>query len=240
MTHDATHATNLAGGLKGADLRTLTRIWQHPLTLNLALRDVIRLFTAIERAETQHNGDIRLRIGNETLTLQRSHGKDLTSDEVITIRHFLDRTGWSPTAPQLAPVTILAADMVVIIDRAGARVHRLGSADDPHHILHDIDAAQHDSDREGIWPADQRFFADIASALTPTGRIVVIGHGKGQSNAAQHLIAWADSHRPDIHARIARNIVADLPNMTTGELLALARHALANPAVQATPKSASS
>jgi len=237
MPDDAIRATNPAGGLSGGDLRILTRIWQHPLTPMLALRDVTALFAAIGSAQYQHNGEFRLRIGNDTLSLHRPPGRDLTSDEVVRVRHFLDRNGWSPTATRVADVAVTPADMVIVIDHDGARVYRLGGADDPHHILHDIDRKQHVSDREETLSTDQRFFADIAGALAPAGRIVVIGHGHrqgddhghGQGDAAPHLVAWADIHRPDIHARIARAILADLPHMTTDAVLALARHALATP-----------
>jgi len=236
LTHDAAITTNLAGRLTGADLRTLTRNWQHPLTHNLALRDVAALFAIIGSAETQHNGELRLRAGDEVLTLVRPHGKDLTADEVVKVRHFLDRTGWSPTASARAPTTEPAADLVIVVYHAGVKVHRLGFADEPHHLLHDVDRKHHDSDREETFPADQRFFADVAGALAPAGRIVVISHGKGQSNEAHHLIEWLDAHRPAIHARVFREISADLPYMTTGELLSLAHHALATPTDQATPK----
>jgi len=57
------------------------------------------------------------------------------------------------------------------------------------------------------------------------GEIVVIGHGKGQSNEADHLSAYLRAHHKETYARIVREIVADLPHMTTPELLDLGRHA---------------
>lgn len=235
MPQVAIHATNLAGGLNGPQHSTLTRIYQHPLTHSLELRDVTALFNAIGRAETQHNGELRLRVGDEALTLVRQHGKDMTSDEVAQLRHFLDRTGWSPTAPVAAAKTNpVAPDMVIIIVRKGARIHQLGVADEHHHLLQEIGRKEHDSDREEDLPADQRFFADIARVVTGANDIVVIGHGgKGQSNEADHLIAWLHDHRKALRGRILREIVADLPHMTEPELLTLAANAVAHPAIAA-------
>jgi hypothetical protein len=53
----------------------------------------------------------------------------------------------------------------------------------------------------------------------------VIGHGKGQSNEADHLTAYLKSHHRETYDRIVREVVADLPHMTTPQLLDLGRHA---------------
>ena len=63
--------------------------------------------------------------------------------------------------------------------------------------------------------------------MSTGGRIVVISHGKGQSNEADHLSAYLQAHHKSIHARIVREIVADLPHLTTPELLTLGRNAFA-------------
>jgi hypothetical protein len=54
----------------------------------------------------------------------------------------------------------------------------------------------------------------------------VLGHGKGQSNEANHLSAFLQAHHKATHARIVREIVADLPHLTAPALLDLGRHAL--------------
>jgi hypothetical protein len=65
----------------------------------------------------------------------------------------------------------------------------------------------------------------VADAVAAGGEIVVIGHGKGQSNEADHLSAYLQAHHKPTWARIVREIVADLPHLTTPELLELGRHA---------------
>ena len=138
-----------------------------------------------------------LRPGAERQTFRYAHGKDLSVDDVMTMRHFLTRSGWAGgAAPE--PAATAAPDLIFIIDHAEARVFRtaLGGAT-PHellHLLHDIDRTQHDADREERYPTDNRFFDAVAAAVSGDGRSVVIGHGKGQSNEADHLMAHLAPH----------------------------------------------
>lgn len=124
-----------------------------------------------------------------------------------------------------------AQNMLIAIDHAGARIAPItreagGTPPEPVHILHGVDRAQHDTDRAEHNPADLRFFDAVAAAVAGTGRIVVISHGKGQSNEAAHLMAYLAKHHTPVHARVAFDLTADLAHSTLPQLLALARHAL--------------
>lgn len=137
-------------------------------------------------------------------------------------------------APQnLQPDPEPPHDMVIAIDHAGARVvpldHAAGTPPETHRFSHHIDRHQHDADRDETYPADMRFFESIAAAVTGARRIAVIGHGTGQSNEAAHLLAYLAKHHPDLRARVACDLSADLPHSTLPQLLALARHALTPP-----------
>jgi hypothetical protein len=90
MSHVAEIATPHTTKISPRDQRTRHRLYQHPIPHNLEFRDVIALFDSIGTAAAQHNGDIRLRVGDQTLTLERPHHKDIGMDEVILIRHLLD------------------------------------------------------------------------------------------------------------------------------------------------------
>ncbi len=132
------------------------------------------------------------------------------------------------------------ADLVVVIDHVDARIYAATPDDGAapqamRHLTHDSDRARSDADRDETWPDDTRFFAGIAEALTGDGRIVVIGHGKGQSNEAGHLMAWLAVHDSAVHARVVRQITADLSHQTLRQLLAAARHALAPALLSAGP-----
>ena len=229
-------AANLNAAETGVDRRTLDAIFRHPLAHNLSWREVVNLFGAIGGAEEKPNGGYLFRAGTETLAMNRPHGKDLTGSEVIDLRRLLTRTGWSPDAPALSADAFEAPAprLIVVIDHAGARIHSLRDTADetgaitdlaPRHVPRDPQSKPRDADREEIDPDDERFFEGVAAALSEGGDIVVIGHGKGQSNEADHLTKWLEAHDKPTHDRIVREIVADLPHMTTPELLQLGRHA---------------
>jgi len=236
MSHDAPAALDLAAGLSRNHRWALARIFQHPLSHNLSWRDVLDLVATIGSAEHQHNGDVILHLGKESLSMKPSQAKDLEAAEVMDLRSLFLRAGWSPDGIDPTVRTTHAnPDLMIVVDHAGARLYQLGheGADartgaphEMHHLLHYIDRKEHDADREETYPADTAFFDSIANAAAGDGRIVVIGHGKGQSNEADHLIAYLSDHRPAVHARIARELVADLPKQTAPQLAELARHAL--------------
>jgi len=229
-------APNLNEAVTGVDRRTLDAIFRHPLSHNVAWREVVNLFAAIGGAEEKHNGEFVFRAGDETMTMKKPHTKDLTGPDVLDLRHFLAHTGWSPDAPPppKADAATPAPSLIVVIDHAGAKVYRIDrSADggqgvtayDPQHLLHHLEHKTRDEDRDETYPQDERFFEQVAEAVSAGGEIVVIGHGKGQSNEADHLSAYLQAHHKQTYASIVREIVADLPHLTTPELLDLGRHA---------------
>jgi len=63
----------------------------------------------------------------------------------------------------------------------------------------------------------------------PHGRIVVVGHGTGHSDASSHLVEWLHSHDSETWRRVAREVAADLPSLTAPQLLDLGREALSHP-----------
>lgn len=132
--------------------------------------------------------------------------------------------------PETDRPTSVVQDLVIVIDHAGARLLPIGrEADTPHerhHLLHQSDRTQRDADRAEANLADTRFFAAVATAVVGSGRIVVIGHGKGQSNEAGHLMPNLGKHDAGVRARVAAELNADLPHSTVPQLLAFARQSL--------------
>jgi hypothetical protein len=234
-------AANAITQVTGGDRRTLDAIFRHPLSHGLSWREVVALIKAIGSAEEHHNGEFMLNVGEERLPMRRPHNKDLTAPEVMELRHFLTRAGWSPdglAANGDAPLEM--PRLIIIIDHAGARVFRIDLADegqhgisahDPKHLLHHLERRAHDADRDETYPDDDDFFASVASALETGGEIVIIGHGKGQSNEADHLSAYLKAHHQDVYARIVRTLRADLPHLSLPELLEMGRRAFAQDAV---------
>jgi phosphoheptose isomerase len=75
-------------------------------------------------------------------------------------------------------------------------------------------------------PEEPAYYEKIADAVALGGKIVVVGHGAGKSNAAHHLTEYLQSHHRETYQRIVRETVADLSSITTAQLLDVAREAL--------------
>ncbi len=131
----------------------------------------------------------------------------------------------------------IVSNTIVVIDHAGAKVFRTqparagASADEiapdaPQHFQHQINREEHDADREEKYPQDLAFFEQIAGACKTGNRIVLIGHGKGQSNEAHHLAGYLASHHPEVSSRVLPALVADLSHTTDARLIELGYHAL--------------
>ena len=133
--------------------------------------------------------------------------------------------------------TKIVSNTIVIIDHANATLYRTVPAragasasdiapDKPQHFRHYIDRNEHDADREENYPQDIAFFEQIAAACSSADRIVIIGRGHGQSNEAQHLIAYFASHHSEMSRRVLPVITADLSRNTDAQMIVLGHHTL--------------
>ena len=140
-------------------------------------------------------------------------------------------------ADPAATTSAASPDLLVVVEHHEARLFHLDirSADlidhvikpyDPHHILHHL--AHKDQSREPGQraPEDHTFYERIAQAAVLAGRVVVIGHGEGHSNAADHLMEYVRQHHPAIFQKMVCELSADLSALTAPQLLALGRRAL--------------
>jgi hypothetical protein len=225
--------------LHGAHLRTLDALFRHPTAHNLEWMDVIALFEKIGTVHQKPNAKFALDLAGERYVLRKAHTKDLTSSEVVDVRHFLQRAGWSPGAPSQAvargasePITLL-----VVVDHHGAKIFRIepGPDDtlpheitpyDPHHFLHHLTHKDQSREEGQRAPEDPSFYGRIGDALATGSRILVVGHGKGKSNAARHLVEYLRLHHREAYQRVVQEIETDLSAITTRQLLELAGRAL--------------
>jgi hypothetical protein len=226
--------------LHGAHLRTLEALFRHPTAHNLEWMDVMGLFEKIGTVHRKANDKFTFDLAGEHFLIHKPHTKDLTSSEVVDLRHFLQRAGWSPEEPsQPAPHRDLAEQpiLMVVMDHHGAKIYRVepGSGDaspreitpyDPHHFLHHLthkDQLREEGQRAS---EDPGFYERIGAVLAAASRILVVGHGKGKSNAARHLVEYLRTHHRETYQRVVREIEADLSAVTTPQLLELAEQAL--------------
>jgi hypothetical protein len=223
--------------LSTSERKTLHAIFSHPMRHNLEWSDAAALVESIGTVEQKANSAFELKIGAECQTLHKPHTKDLTSPDIIELRHFLTRAGWSPDMPSQASPQIEAPSLLVAIDHHGARVYRIDVASaevsehviapyDPHHFLHHMRHKDQSRERGQKQAEDATFYARIAEAVATGGRIVLVGHGSGASNAAHHLAEYLRERHSETYARVVVEMTADLSALTDPQLLALGRRAL--------------
>ena len=125
--------------------------------------------------------------------------------------------------------------MVVAIDHHQTRLFKIqGTSEtartlrpyDPHHFLHHLSHRQERELRGQREAEESSYYSAIAAALAPAGRIVVLGHGTGHSNAAAHLEEVLRSKYPEIFTRVAAVRAVDLSAETEPQLLAVALQTL--------------
>ena len=223
---------------------TLDGLHRHPLSHNLEWRDVIALFSKLGTVEHKSGNELVFTLAGEHHAIRETHGKNLPAEAVMTFRHMLNHAGWSPeTAPSVPPGNAppeeppTPPDLLVVVDHHEAHLYQLdlAAADqtshaimpyDPHHFLHHLSHKDQSRERGQRAAEDPSFYASIAEALRPAGRIVVVGHGHGHANAGRHLAAYLQLHHKDLFQRLSLDVDADLSAITTPQLLVLGRHAL--------------
>jgi hypothetical protein len=188
---------------------------------------VIALFAKLGAVDHKSNNEYVFSIGGEHHLMHAGHGKDLRTDDVVIFRHMLTRAGWSPdnakpVVPDLAFTKKLVdlPNLLVAIEHREARIYQidLASADqaahaikpyDPHHFLHHLSHKDKAGEGGQRVAEDPSFYGRIAEALRPAGRIVVIEHGTGHSNAGRHLVAYLQLHHNDIFEKLSLEVDAD-------------------------------
>ncbi len=225
--------------LNGSSQKALETIFRHPLAHNLEWNHVISLIEHIGSVEYKSNSEVAFEVSGERHRFHKPHTKDLASPELIELRKFLIRAGWSPEAESQAVIDTdpAAPSLLVVVDHHEARLYAIaGSVDDhstheinpydPHHFLHHLAHKDQTREQGQRAPENPAYYEQIAQALATAGQIVVIGHGTGKSNAAHHLAEFLRAHHPETYQRIAGQLLADLSSVTVPELIEMAQQTL--------------
>ena len=75
---------------------TLERIFTHPASGNIEWRQVRSLLEALGAVAEEHNGKLKVTLGNETEVLQPPRGKDIDAQMIVDLRRMLTRAGIAP------------------------------------------------------------------------------------------------------------------------------------------------
>ena len=234
--------------LSKASRMTMEALYQHPLSHNVQWSDVVALFAKLGTVDHKSSNEIAFSIGGKRHQVRKPHSKELTAADVMAFRHLLSRSGWSPEAtsePGVAADTSyrdataipVPPDLLVVVEHHKAKLYHLDirSADladhvirpyDPHHFLQHLSHKDQSREQGQRTPEDHAFYERIAQAISPNGRIVLIGHGKGHSNVAHHLTEYLRLHHPETFQEVVCEVVADLSSLTAPQLLNFGRRAL--------------
>jgi hypothetical protein len=121
---------------------------------------------------------------------------------VVTVTHDEARVWATGTDPGSTP------DKIVPPSRSNVHHHvRRGQ----HHHMHRI----HETEPE--------FLESISAAIADAGTILLIGHGKGKADSLVAIVQHLERKHPTTAHKVIGAIHADLPAMTEGEILKLAR-----------------
>ncbi len=72
---------------------TLEKILRHPASGNVEWRQVRSLLEAVGDVVEEHDGKLKVTLGDETEVLQRPHGKDIDTQMIVDLRRMLTRAG---------------------------------------------------------------------------------------------------------------------------------------------------
>jgi hypothetical protein len=72
---------------------TVEQIFNRPSSGNVEWRRVRSLLEAVGAVEEEHDGRLRVTLGDETETFDRPHGKDVDVQMLVDLRRMLTRAG---------------------------------------------------------------------------------------------------------------------------------------------------
>ena len=226
--------------LHGSHRTTYDAIFQHPISRNLAWRDVRSMLDALPGvALEEHEGALKVTRNGRMLILHRPVRKNIADvQELMDLRKFLEQTDTPGPQPHEDE-----AHLLVVIDHRLARIYKTqlhGSV--PQRVIpydrggfgRHLHYVQDDSNGQRK-PEDAGFYEAVAKTLQDAGKILLFGSGTGASSAMEQLLAELKKHHKDLAGRVAGLIVVDEQHLSEDQLLAKAREVYAGSAVGMKP-----
>jgi hypothetical protein len=226
--------------MKQQQERTLQALFAHPLHQNLRITDVetllLHLGMHVERL-SDHRLNLQAPSGTTVVVHAASglHHQFLNEDGVLRIRHFLKQEGITPehpTADAPHPRGDQAKRLVIHLDHRGARLWWL-EGDDIHTSTlqpHGLWRLSHRHDRDVAGqraPVDFRFLNELSQAILQADRVLLLGHGHGESDLRKLISDHLNHHHPSTSGRLEVKTLDDT-GYTDAELIAIARSHFGN------------
>ncbi|HTU88081.1 MAG TPA: hypothetical protein VMF57_21050 [Solirubrobacteraceae bacterium] len=186
----------------------------------------------------EDNGKVKVRVGGETETFHRPSGKDIGEQTVVDLRRMLTAAGITAeglrervdVSPEPA-ATQPTGHAILVIGYHGADIYPTDATDGPptrivpedprgrlrtmHHKAGNPDGS--------YGRIEESWYAEVAGALRPAAQILIIGNGKGHSNATGQFMQYLAQHDHDLIKRIVGSIETDDEDLTEANILALSR-----------------
>ena len=214
--------------LNGRHQQTYDAIFAHPAAHNLEWHDVRSLLAALADVTEGHKGSLRVTRNGQTAILHAPNHKDVASvEDLLAIRHFLERSGETASLPTVAP----GVHLVVFIDHQEAKIYRTelqGAVPqqlvpyDPHGYGRHLRSENPETDGRRVQERNS-YYEAVAAALRDAEQILIFGSGTGESSAMEHLLAELKHNHSDVAKHIVGTILVDEHHLTEGQLLAQAR-----------------
>jgi hypothetical protein len=210
---------------------TLQALFAHPIQRGIHLTRAIDLCRALG-AEVSHLDQDRLKVqwahGEETwLQYGSGPGKnELHPDALMRLRQLLVQQGISPDHPESFNEPERGDQshrLVIRMDHRHCDIFHLVGTDVEHAVLRP----------HGLWGTGQRapldidYLKRIEQAIEAADVVLLVGHGKGQSNVASVLLKHLEQYKPQLLERVTQESINDT-NLSDDALLALARRKFGN------------
>ncbi len=213
--------------LRDRHRRTLSAVFSHPTIHNLAWADVVSLFGQLGSVVEEPNGKLRTTVGGRSVSWE-PEGSQLTEDDVRSLRRFLRTVGVTPAAPAAAPAVEPApagppvSRAAVVMTYRDAQVH----TGRPTVVVEPFDPKgrlQHMHEKASQWRGFYRqpqpeYFGRVADEIRGFDQVLLLGHGKGHSNAMLQLMAYLDRREPEIAERVVGAVDLDVGDLSEAEV----------------------
>lgn len=226
-------------------LRTLRAIFAHPLDHGVRGSEAAALCRELG-AEVEpldgHRLRIRMPAGQETWIRVGSgvHHPDLDAEAVLRLRHLLREAGVSPEHPEAqasAPRGDIARRLVLVLEHAATRAYRLEGQEmerselRPHGLWSCGENLSHRHERDIAGqraPLDSAYLQELCDAIAAADAVLLLGHGKGESDLRRQLLHHLQTHHHDLLGRIVAEVTLDAGGLSDRAVLAVARQHFGN------------
>lgn len=194
--------------------QTIKALFSHPLQHNIRISDVEAMCQMLN-AKVEHLSDNRLKLqlaSGKRIVIPAGEDKQhsvLDESSVMRIRKLLEEAGITPEHSE--PATQGTQEdqskyLVIHLDHRGAKLWWLRGNEiettnlEAHGVwsTHQRLTNRHDRDIAGQRaPLDYEYLRELSEAVVQANRVVVLGHGKGNSDMRSLLKAYIEKHHPN-------------------------------------------